>query len=255
MKKTKETSVVITDSKPVVAEPVKKENLSIEMLLSQAVDKGVPVETMERLLAMRRELKAEYAREEYDRAMARFQSECPIINKGTTVNDKTGKKRYNYAKLENIVSQVKEFITKNGFSYRFDEERDEKFITALCIVKHEAGHSEKTPFTVEIGNEDYMTNVQKYGARMTFAKRYAFCNAFGILTMDEDNDGNDEDKVVPSGPKIANGFDMLMKVISRATLEQLKDVQNKLESSEKYSPNEKDYAINAVKERIKELKK
>ena len=34
-----------------------------------------------------------------------------------------------------------------------------------------------------------MSPMQSFGAAMTFAKRYAFCNAFGILTADEDRDG------------------------------------------------------------------
>jgi hypothetical protein len=39
-----------------------------------------------------------------------------------------------------------------------------------------------------------MTDQQKHGARVTFAKRYAFCNALGILTGDEDLDGAGTDK-------------------------------------------------------------
>ena len=53
----------------------------IESLIAKAIDKNVSVETMERLLIMRRELKAEWAQTEFDKAMAAFQSECPIIKK------------------------------------------------------------------------------------------------------------------------------------------------------------------------------
>ena len=34
-----------------------------------------------------------------------------------------------------------------------------------------------------------MSDSQVVAAASTFSKRYAFCNAFGILTGDEDNDG------------------------------------------------------------------
>ena len=50
-----------------------------QALLAQAIDKGMPVESMERLLAMRREMKAEYARDQYFKALAGFQHECPVI--------------------------------------------------------------------------------------------------------------------------------------------------------------------------------
>jgi hypothetical protein len=43
--------------------------------------------------------------------------------------------------------------------------------------------------TVPFGNKtDIMSQSQVAAAATTFAKRYAFCNAFGILTGDEDTD-------------------------------------------------------------------
>lgn len=171
-----------------------RQEKSIENLLSQAVDKGLPIETIERLLAARKELKAEWAKEQYILAMAKFQSECPVIKREDSVKDKSGKERYKFAPIGKIVAQTKEFISKNGLSYKFEEIKDDKYTTAVCIVTHVSGHTETSSFKVEIGSEEYMTNTQKYGARMTFAKRYAFCNAFGILTGDEDNDAKDEDE-------------------------------------------------------------
>ncbi|MDD5590162.1 MAG: hypothetical protein PHQ47_03240, partial [Candidatus Portnoybacteria bacterium] len=61
---------------------------SAEALIAQAIDKGVSVETMEKLLAMRKELKAEWAKEEFIKAMANFQKECPIIEKKKPVYEK-----------------------------------------------------------------------------------------------------------------------------------------------------------------------
>jgi hypothetical protein len=45
-----------------------------ESLIAQAIERHVPVETMEKLLSMRRELKQERAKEEYDQAMAQVSS-------------------------------------------------------------------------------------------------------------------------------------------------------------------------------------
>jgi hypothetical protein len=47
---------------------------------------------------------------------------------------------------------------------------------------------------VPLGTEAFMSEVQKFGARATFAKRYAFCDAFGIITGDKDNDGAVDNK-------------------------------------------------------------
>lgn len=165
---------------------------SAELIIQQAVDKGLPVETIERLLAMRRELKTEYAKTEYDRAMSKLQGEMPMIVKSKKVLDKFGKERYRYAPIDAIIDQTKEFISKHGFSYAITTEQSEVAgeVKAICTVKHHDGHCEMSTFRVPIDEGAYMTAPQKIGAALTFAKRYAFCNAFGIITGDEDNDAN-----------------------------------------------------------------
>ena len=50
-------------------------------------------------------------------------------------------------------------------------------------------------FKVPIDKEGYMNAPQKFASALTFAKRYAFCNAFGILTGDEDDDSNAVEQV------------------------------------------------------------
>jgi hypothetical protein len=160
-----------------------------ELLISQAINKKVPVETMEKLLAMRREIRAERAKEEFDIALAKFQSECPAIKKTKIVYEKDGVKvRYKYAPLDSIIEQVKGVLATNGFSYTTNTIQTDTMFGVVCKATHRAGHSQETTFSIPIGSESYMSEVQKYGARLTFAKRYAFCNAFGILTTDEDND-------------------------------------------------------------------
>lgn len=167
-----------------------------EMLIAKAIDKDTSVEVMEKLLAMRKEFLAEQAKKAFDEAMAKFQKECPVIEKTKPVYEKgsTTAIRYKYAVLDSIVSQTKNAIASNGLSYSFDELKDEKFTTIICTVTHIAGHSRQTSFKIPIGTEAYMSDVQKHGARMTFGKRYAFCNAFGIITGDEDNDAQDTGK-------------------------------------------------------------
>lgn len=177
---------------------------SAEALIGQAIQKGVDVGTMERLLAMRTQIKAEQAKEAFNRAMAAFQAECPTIVKTKEVRTRSGIVAYKYAPIESIVSQVKPYLQRNGFSYTTQIDLTEKGVRATCKVVHEAGHTEESSMEVPLGNKtDIMSQSQVTAAASTFAKRYAFCNAFGILTGDEDNDGakfDDEpisDKAVP----------------------------------------------------------
>src|SRR5258708_78317 len=90
---------------------------SAEGLIEQAITANVPVETMERLLAMRTQIKQEMAKEAFTSAMAAFQSECPTIVKTKEVKTRDGRVAYRYAPIESIVSQVKSPLKNNGFSY------------------------------------------------------------------------------------------------------------------------------------------
>lgn len=166
-----------------------------ESIVRFALEQKADVGTMERILAMRRELRAEQAKELFDAAMAAFQAECPII-----IKSKAGAKgAYNYAPLDHIVAQTKALIQKHGFSFHVNSEVDNGWVKAICTIKHNAGHAEETTFKVPIDTRATMMNApQQYAGAMTFSKRYAFCNAFGILTADEDLDGGNRPK--PAGP-------------------------------------------------------
>jgi len=181
---------------------------SVEALISRAIDKGIPVETMEKILAMGREIRSEQAKRDFDEAMAKFQAECPIISKDKKVDFTSkrtgGRTNYSYAPLDEIVRQVKELIAKNGLSYTIQTENTTDNVTSIVRVRHINGHSEITRFEVPIDKTSFMSAQQQYGAASTFGKRYAFTNAFGILTGDEDNDAvHGEEPNIPAQPKRA----------------------------------------------------
>ena len=163
-----------------------------QALISQAIAKGLPIETIERLLAMRRELKAEWARERYFAALARFQAKCPNILKEKAVFEREGsnKVRYVYAPLDVIVSAVKVPLEANGFSYLITTKQSETAVTSICHAHHVDGHSEDSEFTIPMDPKAYMNSSQKIASAMTYGKRYALCNAFGIMTTDQDDDAN-----------------------------------------------------------------
>lgn len=166
-----------------------EQRTSVESMISQAIEKGVDPDTMQKFLDMRKELKKEWAKEQFDRAMAKFQAECPVIKKTKFVYERDKVTvRYKYADLDSIIDQTKELIAENGLSYTFKTKSDEKMFSAIVTVAHISGHREETSFDIPISSEQFMTEIQKYAARSTFAKRYAFMNAFGIMTGDEDSE-------------------------------------------------------------------
>lgn len=156
-------------------------------LLAMAVQKGADVATLERLMVVRTQLKAEAAKEAYFAALAAFQAECPIIAKKNAVSIPGGA-NYRYAPLDQIVRKVQPLLEKHGFSHQEDSEIAEGWVTAIVTVTHRAGHSETKKFKVPSETKAGMSPQQKYGAAMTFATRYAFCAAFGIRTGEQDTD-------------------------------------------------------------------
>lgn len=163
--------------------------LSAENLISQAITANLPVDSLERLLAMRRELKAEYAKESYDRAMSAFQGECPIIRKTKAVHTNSGQLAYKYAPLDSIQEQVGPILERHGFSYATQTETGKESVKATIVAKHVDGHSEEYSFEAPLGGQtQIMSATQRVAAALTFCKRQAFLNSFGILTGDDDTD-------------------------------------------------------------------
>lgn len=101
--------------------------------------------------------------------------------------------------MEDIVEQVKPLLQKHGFSYSLTAETKDSSVLAICTITHRLGHSEKSEFRVPVDPQAFMNEQQKFASAYTYAKRYAFCNAFGILTADEDMDARIE-KEKPEGP-------------------------------------------------------
>lgn len=163
-----------------------------EGIIRLAIERGAPLETLERLLSWRTQLKAERAREAFYGAMAGFQAKCPVITKSKNVMNRDGRTlRYAYAPFEDIVQVVSPVLEQFGLSWRIDAQIVTGHFECKCIVTHLGGHSETTSFTVPIETSNgRMNNVQEFGSTSTYAKRYCFCNALGLVLAGEDDDGN-----------------------------------------------------------------
>ena len=212
------------------------DNNSVDSFIGQAISKGASIETLEKLLTMRRELKAERAKEEFDSAMSKFQGACPIIKKEKIVKNKDGSVRYRYAPLDSIVKQVKKLIQDNGFSYTINALFEENGITAICRVTHETGHSQESTFKAKTDPEAFMNIQQKSGSALTFAKRYAFCNAFGILTGDEDNDAATAGKPKKEQDQYATALTMIAAAKTEAMVMRLVE---RIQKSPKFTAEQK----------------
>jgi ERF superfamily len=165
----------------------------IEAMISAAVDKALPVETIEKLVGLYQKLKAEEAKQAYAEDMAQFQAECPVIHKSAKaeVNTQRGNYEYHYAPLEDIIAQTAPLRAKYGFSYKWEVryEANPAALIVTCIVTHRKGHSDSSDFRSPIDSAGRMNVIQQSASSLTYGRRYSLTSVFGIATGEQDDDG------------------------------------------------------------------
>ncbi len=155
---------------------------------------AVDMDVMRGLMQMRKEMQAEQARIEYNAAMARAQSNMPVIKRDRT-NTHT---RSTYATFEQVTKQIRPIYTACGLSLSFDSAPGpDDYTRYICKVSHEAGHSEVVSMDLpaDSGGMNGKSNknpVQALGSSMTYAKRYLTMEVFALAQSDDpdDDDGN-----------------------------------------------------------------
>jgi hypothetical protein len=171
------------------SQPREQKTVSMDTLISQAIKEKATVETFKELFELQKKIQEQVAAKAYRESMSKFQAECPIIKKTKIVSDKNGKVRYKYAPLESIIKQTQGGIARNGFSYHFNTAIIENGMDIIFTITHIMGHKEETHFPIPFETSEYMNVIQRAGSTLTYGKRYAFCDGFGISTADEDTDG------------------------------------------------------------------
>lgn len=150
------------------------------------------VETLERLVGLHERVEAKKAVDAFNVAMATFQEQCPSIKKTSkaSINSNSGSKfGYTYAELDQIASVVNPILGRNGLSYSWDSGIENGQIKCTCHVRHIQGHVVSATFQCPVESKAGMSEQQKYGAALTYARRQALVQVLGLTTTDQDNDG------------------------------------------------------------------
>lgn len=168
-------------------------SLAPNELIRAAMSPDVSPEKLRELLAVRREWEADEGRKSYFSAVAEFQRDAPIIEKGDDANGKP------YARMDRIWRTVRPLLGKLGLSptWQVSEFRNEG---ALChlegTLSHRSGHSVALRFDMPVPDaittrdgRAVQNKAQVFASAMSYAQRYATCFALGIVTGDDD-DGN-----------------------------------------------------------------
>lgn len=162
-------------------------------LLQLAVEKGVAVEILERLMDLQERVDARNARAAFFDALSAFQEETTEIPKSREAKIATrggGEYSYTYAPLEAITRAIRPALRRHGLSYSWTTEPGAGILNVVCVLRHVDGHEERSGFPVPTATTAAMSEAQKNGAALTYGKRQSLTSVLGLTTADDDNDGS-----------------------------------------------------------------
>jgi len=160
-------------------------------MIKLAITEKVPVDTMERLVALAERMTDRAAASEFAGALAAFQGECPSIAKTSTANipgASGGGFSYKYAELDQIVATIRPLLHRRGLSYSWDCKLDGQLLNCMCTLRHVNGHSVTATFTSPTESKAGMSPQQKVASALTFARRQSLVQVLGLTTCDPDTD-------------------------------------------------------------------
>ena len=153
----------------------------------------LPVETLERLLALQERYDAEQARRAYFEAFARVQGRMQPVQKAGD-NPQT---RSKYAMLDDIKKMLDPLLAEEGFaqSVAMVPGAPEGLMRFELLIRHRDGHSERHYLDApgdDRGMKGNPTKTALHGMRssMTYCRRALICDVWDIRTHEPDDDGN-----------------------------------------------------------------
>lgn len=190
---------------------------AITQLLSLAIDRNVPVETIEKLVALHERMADRSAAMEFAEAMTAFRTECPPITK-TQENSqfqvtRSGVKRNaRFAPLEEIDRVARPVAARHGLTWTWDTRIEGELMHVSCRVAHVGGHSVVTNVSMPFESKAGSSPQQKFGSAQSYGMRYSLIAAMGITTADEDVDGQGAQGESISDAQLADIMDLIEEV-------------------------------------------
>ncbi len=156
-------------------------------LLSQAIDKGLGVEELSKLMDLQERWQANQARKSFFEAFTMFQANCPDLRKTKTVS--FNQTSYKFTPLAEITRQIAPALEKANLSFRWEIQDNEKELKVTFLVSHIDGHTERTTMTATPDTSGNKNAIQARGSAITYLQRYTLIGGLGLSTADSDVDG------------------------------------------------------------------
>ena len=156
-----------------------------ELIRVATTDAGVSPEKLRALFALKQDVDAANAREQFDRAFALMASEMPRVQRDGTISKITregiDKGSIPFATWENVDTVIRPILQRHGFSLRFTTRMAETVEIMTAVLSHVGGHSETSETRVKPDPGPGRNDTQAWGSGRSYTKRY--------LTLDLRNIG------------------------------------------------------------------
>jgi hypothetical protein len=187
-------------------------------LLQVAVERGAPMEYVEKLMGLMERWEANEARKAYNQSFAAFKAEAVTVIKrrDVTAGPLAGKK---YAELHSVVNAATPALSRHGLSASWRLTKDEKdWLEVTCTLKHIGGHSESVSMGGPPDSGGAKNKIQERASTVTYLERYTLKAILGLSEQDDDTDGNSGGKGDGTqDPALQAGHDAAMQGMESLT--------------------------------------
>lgn len=217
-------------------------------MIRLAIDKGAPIETIERLVALQEKMLARQAEIEFNEALNRVQSKIARVAPDLT-NSQTSSKYASYAAIDRVIRPI---YSEEGFSLSFSEEDCPKpeHVRIICFVSkgaHTRQYRKDMPSDGKgAKGGDVMTKTHAAAAADSYAKRYLVKDIFNVAIGQDDTDGN---------VSTQEASDFIAHIQDSANLQQLEQRYKEAikDALQKKSPKAIEFYMKAREKREREL--
>lgn len=177
----------MTDNELATAEPTPMS------ILAKMADTADPAK-IGAMMELQHKWEDRQALRDYSEALAMFQGSCPPIKKtrGVCLERDSDKPSYYFASLDDIMREIRPHLQEAGLSVSFTCDAVEGKLVTTCFIQHGI-HKEPHMVTLPIPSSMRVNDTQKWGAALSYGKRYALMAALNIVVEDEDTDARGMD--------------------------------------------------------------
>lgn len=167
-------------------------------LLDRAVQKGVDIEQLTKLMDLQERYEKNEARKAFEEDYAAFKSETvEIIRTAKGYND------VKYAPLDEVCEKIIPALSKHNLSHswRMEQNPETSAITVYCTITHRMGHSRESFLSAKPDTSGNKNAIQAVASTVTYLERYTLMAACGVAARGQDDDGAGASQKEPITPE------------------------------------------------------